>query len=52
MIAAARRRFVFPKGARRASHIKEISFYVFDELFVLAVAEKKLKTEIIADESV
>ena len=52
MIAAAGGGFAFPEGARRTSHIKEISLYVFDELFVLAVAEEELKTEIIADESV
>ena len=52
VIAAAGGGFAFPEGARRASHIKEISLYVFDELFVFAVAEEKFKTEIIADESV
>ena len=52
VIAAAGGGFAFPEGARRARHIKEISFYVFDELFVLAVAEEELKAEIVADESV
>ena len=52
MIAARRGGIIFPKRARKISHLRKEALDILGELFVFTVQIQKLQTQIVADEGV